>query len=35
MWKKLFIDMQFGDAPIECGEKCSTKKWNLEHATTW
>lgn len=35
MWKKLFIDMQFGDAPIECSEKCNSEKWSQEHATTW
>lgn len=35
MWKKLFIDMQFGDAPIECSEKCNSKKWSQEHATLW
>ncbi len=35
MWKKLFLDMQFGDAPQECFEKCSAKKWSIEHATSW
>jgi sulfatase maturation enzyme AslB (radical SAM superfamily) len=35
LWKKLFGDMKNGTAPRECGEKCSAKKWNLEHATSW
>ena len=35
MWKKLFTDLIFGDGPRECGEKCSAKKWNLDHATSW
>tara|TARA_B100001287_G_C22676192_1_gene527803 strand:- start:1766 stop:2788 length:1023 start_codon:yes stop_codon:yes gene_type:complete len=35
MWHKLFADMTFGEAPQECGEKCSKEKWNLEHATGW
>ena len=35
MWKKLFRDMKNGTAPSECGEKCSAKKWNLDHATSW
>ena len=35
MWKKLFTDLLFGQGPRECGEKCSAKKWNLDHATSW
>ena len=35
MWKKLFTDLIFGEGPRECGEKCSAKKWNLAHATSW
>ena len=35
LWKKLFIDQAFGEGPKECAEKCSAKKWNLEHATSW
>jgi len=35
MWNTLFKDILLGGGPKECGEKCSTKKWNLEHATTW
>ena len=35
MWKKLFTDLIFGEGPRECGEKCSAKKWNLDHATSW
>ena len=35
MWKKLFGDMHNGTAPRECGEKCSAKKWSLDHATQW
>jgi MoaA/NifB/PqqE/SkfB family radical SAM enzyme len=31
-WSTLFND--FG-AVRECGEKCSAKKWNLDHATSW
>jgi hypothetical protein len=31
-WSTLFND--FG-AVRECGEKCSAKKWNLAHATSW
>jgi len=31
-WTNLFND--FG-AVRECGEKCSAKKWNLDHATSW
>lgn len=34
-WKTLFGDMQNNKAPRECGEKCTAKKWNLEHATSW
>jgi MoaA/NifB/PqqE/SkfB family radical SAM enzyme len=32
MWSKLFSN--FG-AVRECGEKCSSEKWSLEHATKW
>jgi hypothetical protein len=35
MWKKLFADLVFGGGPRECGEKCSAKKWSLDHATQW
>ena len=35
MWGKLFLDMKMGSAPYECHEKCSAKKWNEEHATSW
>tara|TARA_B100001109_G_C18550729_1_gene329534 strand:- start:85 stop:588 length:504 start_codon:yes stop_codon:yes gene_type:complete len=35
MWKKLFTDLAFGGGPRECGEKCSAKKWSLNHATQW
>ena len=35
MWKKLFGDMHNGTAPRECSEKCSAKKWSLDHATQW
>ena len=35
MWKKLFGDIRNGTAPRECGEKCSAKKWSLDHATQW
>ena len=35
MWKKLFGDIQSETAPRECGEKCSAKKWSLDHATQW
>lgn len=35
LWKKLFVDQAFGEGPKECWEKCSIKKWNLEHATSW
>ena len=35
MWGKLFLDMKMGSAPFECHEKCSAKKWNQEHATSW
>ena len=35
MWKKLFTDLVFGEGPRECGEKCSVKKWSLDHATQW
>ena len=34
-WTTLFTNMQTADAPHECAEKCSAKKWNLEHATNW
>ena len=35
MWGKLFLDMKMGSAPYECHEKCSAKKWSLQHATQW
>ena len=35
MWKKLFVDLVFNKGPQECFEKCSAKKWSLEHATQW
>lgn len=35
MWKKLFVDLAFGEGPRECGEKCSGQKWSYEHATQW
>tara|TARA_B100000214_G_scaffold203053_1_gene147228 strand:- start:377 stop:970 length:594 start_codon:yes stop_codon:yes gene_type:complete len=35
MWKKLFLDLAFKEGPKECGEKCTAKKWSLEHATSW
>ena len=31
-WSKLFNDLS---SVRECGEKCSAKKWNIEHATNW
>lgn len=31
-WSKLFGDLS---SVRECGEKCSAKKWNLQHATNW
>ena len=31
-WTEFFSDMS---AVKECGEKCSVKKWTLEHATSW
>ena len=34
-WLNLLGSMQIGSAPRECAEKCSAKKWNLEHATSW
>ena len=34
-WTKLFADMNTENAPHECVEKCSAKKWNLYHATSW
>ena len=35
MWQKLFADLVFGEGPKECFEKCSAKKWSVEHATSW
>tara|TARA_B100001564_G_scaffold358912_1_gene378924 strand:- start:1542 stop:2564 length:1023 start_codon:yes stop_codon:yes gene_type:complete len=35
MWRQLFNGMASNKAPRECSEKCSAKKWNLEHATNW
>jgi len=35
LWKTLFDDMSVGKGPRECAEKCSVKKWNLAHATSW
>lgn len=32
LWSKLFNDLS---SVRECGEKCSAKKWNIEHATNW
>jgi MoaA/NifB/PqqE/SkfB family radical SAM enzyme len=34
-WTTLFKNMQTSDAPHECAEKCSAKKWSLYHATSW
>jgi len=31
-WSEFFSDMS---SVKECGEKCSVKKWTLEHATNW
>ena len=35
LWKTLFDHMSLGKGPRECSEKCSVKKWNLAHATSW
>lgn len=32
LWSKLFNNLS---SVRECGEKCSGKKWNIEHATNW
>jgi MoaA/NifB/PqqE/SkfB family radical SAM enzyme len=32
LWSTLFNDFS---SVKECGEKCSSAKWNLEHATNW
>jgi len=34
-WNELFESFELGTCPQECGEKCSAKKFNLEHATNW
>lgn len=34
-WSILNNAFKDGTCPQECKEKCSTKKWNLEHATSW
>tara|TARA_B100000902_G_scaffold370024_1_gene394770 strand:+ start:2149 stop:3174 length:1026 start_codon:yes stop_codon:yes gene_type:complete len=34
-WLSLFKGMKSNSAPHECVEKCSAKKWNLDHATSW
>ena len=34
-WSYMFEDFTHGKGPIECVSKCSSKKWNLEHATSW
>jgi hypothetical protein len=34
-WSYMFEDFSHGKGPIECVSKCSSKKWNLEHATSW
>ena len=33
--KGKFGDIRNRTAPRECGEKCSAKKWSLDHATQW
>jgi hypothetical protein len=35
MWIKFQLDLLFNEGPKECFEKCSAKKWSLEHATNW
>jgi MoaA/NifB/PqqE/SkfB family radical SAM enzyme len=34
-WSKLFDSMKDDSCPNECREKCNTKLWTLEHATSW
>ena len=34
-WRDLFEGFTQGKGPMECLTKCSNKKWNLEHATSW
>jgi MoaA/NifB/PqqE/SkfB family radical SAM enzyme len=34
-WKKLQSDLLIGEGPKECFEKCSSAKWNFNHATEW
>ena len=34
-WKNLFQSWQTDSTLRECGEKCSFKKWDIEHATSW
>jgi len=33
--KKLQSDLLIGEGPKECFEKCSSAKWNFNHATEW
>jgi len=35
LWKKFRSDLLSNQGPKECFEKCSSLKWNLEHATEW
>ena len=34
-WFNLFESFELGTCPQECKEKCSAKKFTLEHATSW
>lgn len=34
-WTKFYKEMNSGNCPKECSEKCNLEKWNLEHATQW
>lgn len=34
-WTNLRVDFSKSTCPQECKEKCSTKKWSYEHATSW
>ena len=34
-WSLLIKGFQDGSCPRECKEKCTTKKWSLDHATAW
>lgn len=34
-WKNLFQSWHTDSTLRECGEKCSVKKWDIEHATSW